>query len=177
MADIKDLRERLENMRRDLPVILSETAEIIATTAKAVAERTIKDKGFNEVYSSVKVPAWFLSGKELNAGGKQFIEHKMQMKEDTNWKELRDAQGLQTGHVDLSYSNEMWSGMFPQEASQHGDKYIARLGHTNDAGQKKMNWNRDRYGDFIGKTLTGDNFKLMADVAVEEITKRLKENE
>lgn len=169
MATIKDLIEKLEKVKSELPTYLLEVATSVSLTGKALSERTIKDKGFGEQYSESKVPAWFMDGKELNAGGKSFIKNKKKQNEPTNWKEFRAAQGLETVFVDLSYSNEMWSGMFPQEAYQEGNKFIAPLGHNNRTGQNKMNWNRDRYGDFIGKAITGDNFDKMAEVAVDEV--------
>lgn len=172
MRTLADLKARLQDIQNDLPNIMKEVATTVSLSGKAIAERAIKDKGFGEQYSNTKVPAWFMDGKELNASGSTFIARKKKAKTPsdrlTNWKEFREAQGLQTGHVDLSYANEMWSGMFPQETYQKGTLFIAPLGHNNRAGQNKMNWNRDRYGDFIGKVLTGSNFEQMAEIAVEE---------
>lgn len=187
MPTIAELKEKLQNVKANLPQYLLEAATSVSLTGKALAERTIKDKGFGEQYSQQEIPVWFMEGKELNAAGKTYIESKKPKKgkvkqkklEDIterdlvdgmgNWGEFRKAQGLQAGFVDLSYSNEMWSGMFPREAFQKGTQYLAPLAHNNKEGQNKMNWNRDRYGDFIGKTLTGDNFEKMAEVAVDEV--------
>lgn len=172
MKTLADLRAKFQDIQNDLPNILKDVATTVSLSGKALAERTIKDKGFGERYSNTKVPAWFMDGKELNASGSAFIARKKKSKDKadrlTNWGEFREAQGLQSGHVDLSYANEMWSGMFPQEAYQNGTLFIAPLGHNNSAGQKKMNWNRDRYGDFIGKVLRGDNFDKMVEIAIDE---------
>jgi hypothetical protein len=175
MPTLEELRAKLHTIRDQIPSILLEVATSVALTGKALSERTIKDKGFGEMYSSNKVPAWFMTGKELNATGAAFIDKKLKgkTKEEqlTNWKEFRAAQGLQTGYVDLSYDNEMWSGMFPRDAYQKGTEYLAPLAHNNTEGQNKMNWNRDRYGDFIGKVLSGENFDIMGNVAIEEFTR------
>lgn len=170
MASLEDLKKKLIDIRNDLPNIMLEAATSMSLTGKALAEREIKDQGFGEMYSNTKVPAWFMTGKELNAGGRTFIERKKAEKEPTNWKEFREAQGLQSGYVDLSYSNEMWSGMFPQKPYQAGTLFIAPLGHNNRAGQDKMNWNRDRYGDFMGKALRSKHDQ-MAEVATAEIVR------
>lgn len=179
MATIKELREKLERARADLPSYFLEVATSVALTGKALSERTIKDKGFGEMYSNNKVPAWFMDGKELNASGASFITKKKasKNKEDTytNWKEFRQAQGLQTGHVDLTFSGKMWAGMFPREAYQKGDMFLAPLGHNNKEGQDEMNWNYERYGDFVGKVLSGDNFDIMGNVAVEELLRLIIE--
>src|SRR5699024_3968291 len=175
MASFKDLRSKLERIKSEIPAVLDDVAEIVSNTAKGVAERAIKDQGFGEYYREVKVPAWFLTGKELNQDGAAFINKKKEKKELTNWKELREAQGLQTGHVDLTYSEEMWRGMFGAPAVREGDRHISYLGHNNKEGQNKMNWNRDRYGDFIRKVLTGDRFDVLIDTAKEEIIRLIKE--
>ena len=168
MNTLADLRAKFRDIQNDLPNILKDVATTVSLTGKAIAERTIKDRGFGEQYSNTKVPAWFMDGKQLNASGSNFIAGKKKAGELTNWKEFREAQGLQTGHVDLSYANEMWAGMFPQDAYQNGNLFISPLGHNNKAGQNKMNWNRDRYGDFIGKVLRGSVFDEMGEMAIEE---------
>lgn len=177
MPTLAELREKLENVKAHLPEYLLEVATSVSLTGKALAERTIKDKGFGEQYSQQEIPVWFLEGKELNAAGSAYIKQKQGKGKKKNpdadgmgnWEEFRKAQGLQTGFVDLSYSNEMWRGMFPREAFQKGSQFIAPLAHNNKEGQSKMNWNKERYGDFIGKALSGDNFEKMAEVAVDEI--------
>lgn len=178
MPSLADLKDKLQGVKDQLPEILLEAATSVSLAGKALAERTIKDKGFGEKYSQQEIPVWFLEGKELNAAGSAYIKSKKNGKGKNknpeadgmgNWEEFRKAQGLQTGFVDLSYSNEMWSGMFPRDAFQKGTQYIAPLAHNNKAGQEKMNWNRERYGDFVGKALTGDNTNVLGEVAVDEV--------
>lgn len=195
MPTLADLKKKLQEMQQKVPAIMLEAATSVSLAGKALAERTIRDKGFGEQYSKEKIPVWFLKGKELNAAGKQYIESREELPKKKrklktieqitekdladgmgSWGDFRKAQGLQTSFVDLGYSNEMWRGMFPREAFQQGSRYIAPLAHNNKAGQDKMNWNRDRYGDFIGKVLTGDNFTAMGNVAVDEVYRLLLEN-
>lgn len=175
MASLEDLRKKLEQLQVDLPAVLLQAATTVSMGGKALAERTIKDKGFGAMYSTEKVPAWFMEGKELNASGSNFIDEKIKKNEETNWKEFRGVQGLQINYVDLSYSNEMWCGMFPQEAYQSGTKFIAPLAHNNRAGQDKMNWNKKRYGDFIGKALKG-NMDIMAKASIDEIMRFIEDS-
>lgn len=175
MASLEDLKAKLEAIQADMPAMLLQVATVVSLTAKALAETTIQNKGFGAMYSDTKVPAWFMTGKELSGAGKAFIEKKEEENEYTNWKEFREAQGLQTNFVDLTYSVEMWSGMFPKDPIQNGTKFLAPLGHNNTAGQDKMNWNRKRYGDFIGKALAGENFDTMGKTAIDEFSRLIKE--
>ena len=38
-----------------------------------------------------------------------------------------------------------------------------------------MNWNYDRFGDYIGKVLTGDNMDILFDVGYEELIRLMDE--
>lgn len=172
--DLQKLREDLRAMETRVREALPDIAIIITLSAKAISERHIKDQGFGVMYSTSKVPAWFLKGKERNAVGEKFIESKIKAGEETNWQELRAAQGLQTGFVDLSYENEMWRNMQPAPPEVNGDVVTAPLAATNREAQNKMNWNRDRYGDFIGKSLTQEDYKNLGDIVITELLNVMK---
>lgn len=193
--DLQELINALKAVRDELPQALASTATSMSLAAKALAERTIKDKGFGEVYSAAQMPSYFFKGftsngkiyppKYLNKRGLAYIEsvEKQQAKENRqnktdfrarlSWAELRKAQGLQTGHVDLTYSGKMWAGMFPQDVIVEGYKYIAPLGGNNKEAQDEMTYNFERYGDFIGATLTGDNLDMLYNVGIEELVRFL----
>lgn len=179
--DIQELINQLKRLRDELPTVLPAIATSMSLTAKAIAERTIKDKGFGDEYSLSQLPIWFLKGKQINNKGVKYIEkiekeaRKSGEPATGNWREFREAQGLQTKHVDLTYSGKMWAGMFPQDVIVEGYKYIAPLGNNTIEGQEKMNWNFERYGDFIGATLTGDNLDAVYKVGIDELIRLLDE--
>ena len=180
MAEFKELIEKFKAIRDALPEVLPDVATSMSLTAKAIAERTIKDKGFGELYSDTEVPAWFFKGKELNKRGANYIltlENEATDDEPakTNWGEFRQAQGLQSKYVDLSYSNKMWAGMYPQDVMINLFTYVAPLGANNTEAQNKMNWNYDCYGDFLGKALTGDGEDALYKVAFDELVRLLDE--
>lgn len=196
--DLQELINALKDVRDALPEALASTATSMSLTGKALAERTIKDKGFGESYSTTSMPAYFFKGfkgkngttylpQYLNKRGLAYIEsiekrqaqenkkNKTSFRAKISWAELRKAQGLQTGHVDLTYSGKMWAGMFPQEVIVEGYKYIAPLGATNKEAQDKMNWNFEQYGDFIGATLTSDNLDMIYNVGIDELMRFIDE--
>lgn len=194
MPDLNALKEKLNQIRQALEQKLPEIAVTLTISAKALAERNIKEAGFGAKYSQNKIPAWFLHGKELNQKGTKFLQDrgvdaetgkqgdakkKRRKKGETadpghfdkmtNWGEFRQAQGLQIGYVDLSYSNKMFANMQPVRVEQKGQIYLAPLGATNTEAQDKMNWNRDRYGDFIGKALKPEDRDTLAAVVMDEV--------
>jgi hypothetical protein len=194
MPDINALKEKLKQIEEAVLQKAPEIAITLTLSAKALAERNIKDKGFGYKYSQNKIPAWFLHGKELNQKGTKFLQDRGvdagtgaqgepkkkrrkkgetaepgQFDKTTNWAEFRSAQGLQNAFVDLSYSNKMFANMQPVRVEQKGDLFLAPLGATNIEAQDKMNWNRDRYGDFIGKALTEEDRNTLTDVVVGEV--------
>jgi hypothetical protein len=194
MSDISDFKNDLIKMREAITAALPNIAEGLALTAKALAERRMKEQGFGVLYSQRQVPAWFLHGKELNQRGTKFLEDhgvnphtgeqgegkkkRRKKKGDpdpghfdttTNWGEFRQAQGLQAKFVDLSYSNKMWANMAPVKTETDGEIIKALLGATNREAQNKMNWNFERYGDFIRRTLNEDDGKILSEFVINEI--------
>lgn len=178
MKDINELIATLKQVQQGLPQAFGLAAESMAATGKAIAQLTIEKDPILGKYSDSKVPAYFLEGKELNGAGTSFLASKMDEKDEkkrvTTWKEFRAAQGLQTSHVDLTYTGEMWRGLLPQPWKEQNGQFTSALAHNNQDGQDKLNWNRRRYGDFISKALnTDDNKELLKGVAEEELARFL----
>lgn len=171
MPDISELKARLAKMEEAIRLKLPDIATLISLSAKAFAERTIKDKGFGEVYSTNEIPTWFFTGKELNKSGEAYIDQN----EEGTWGGFRAAQGLQVGHVDLTYSGTMWASMQPQEAFESGGVYYAPLAGGNTQTQDEMNWNFERYGDFVGRALTPDDFRVLIEAAYTELIRVIEE--
>ena len=73
MAEFKELILAFKAVRDALPEVLPQAATSVSMAGKALAERTVNDKGFGEEYSTSQVPAWFLKGKELNKRGAAFV--------------------------------------------------------------------------------------------------------
>ena len=166
MASLRDLIENLKGIEEALPEVLKQSATVMAHDGKALAERIIKDKGFGEVYSSNEIPSIWFYDKTLNASGKSYLDNLDG--EGANWGEFRKAQGLQNKHVDLAYTTRMWKGMRPDEVVEKDGKYLCWMGHNDNEGRNKMNWNFERYGDFIGKALVGQE-DVLHDIAVENL--------
>lgn len=201
---ISQLANDLAAAREAVEKILMDLAIEITITAKAIAERLIVEKGIGYTYSTVLYPAFYLVGKELNGRGTQFLHDKMfppsldvqerrKAKDKTkaklagkpaptidpyaaytNWGEFREAQGLQNKFVDWHYSNKMFQAMAPIDPKRDGDIFRAPLGATNREAQDKMNWNYERYGDFIGKALTQDDLKFLSEFATDKVLTTLK---
>lgn len=161
----------MENLRQSLYDRLPGIAVLMTTTAKALAERLVRDEGFKAVYSSETFPAYLLKGKEKSGAGLKRIEEAIDNEEEMNWADLRRAEGLPTSHVNLSYTNKMWAGMSPREPYWSNNIIYAPLGGNNEEVIDKMNWNKARYGDFIGKVLSKRELDLLAEVVMDEIKK------
>lgn len=166
MATLRDLINNLKEIEQALPEVLKQSATVMAHDAKALAERIIKDKGFGAVYSSTEVPSIWFYEKTLNASGKTYLDNL----DDgaTSWGDFRQAQGLQNRFVDLSYTTRMWTGMRPDDVIEKDGIYICWMGHNDNEGRDKMNWNFERYGDFLGKALEGQE-DILSEVASENV--------
>ena len=191
MADIDVLRQRLKNIRQQMETALPDIAVILTMSAKALAEKTIRDEGFGAQYSTKHVPAFFLLGKEKSNAGRNFIENKIKQDEKNthvqdgvkyypaddglNWKELREAEGLPTDHVNLSFTNKMWAGIGPQDVQVRGGVYVCPLGGSTAEVVDKLKWQFSRYGDFFSKVLV-PQMPLLQQTVITEVQKVLKAN-
>ena len=176
MPDVSELRAQLKKLEDVIRLKLPEVATLISLSAKAFAERNIKERGFGAVYSANPLPSWFFLGKELNKTGETFILGRIKQKQETTWGEFRAAQGLPNEHVDLTYSGTMWASMQPQEPFESNGVFYAPLAGGNRQTQDEMNWNFERYGDFVGKALTPENFKALLQAAYDELIQIIDES-
>jgi hypothetical protein len=176
MATIQDLQKQLANVRQQLLQALPDIAIENTVVAKAIIENKIRKVGFGVMYSAKVVPAWFFLGKELNASGRNFIISKMNDGEAMNWAQLKAAEGLPAGHVDLSHTNKMWAALTPMQPQINGGKIIVGLGANNKEAADKLNWNRERYGDFLGIVLGPPEMKILGDTVLGKVRRILADN-
>lgn len=176
MPTIDDLIKNIQQTRYELEAQLPRIAEELANSTKVLAERNINDFGFGYEYSEKEVPAYYFLDKAINQAGRDGVKKKAKEGEGLSWGGFREMQGLESDHVTLNYSNEMWKGMLIVRSEVTGKKYISYLGHTNQAGQDKMNWNFERYGNFILDSLTVKDKDYLSGYALEAILSIFKKN-
>jgi hypothetical protein len=185
MADLNDLQRRLQKVRQEILNSLPDLSRLNTITAKALIERKIRQQGFGAMYSGNKLPAWFFDGKEKSNAGAAYIESVKKKDEAAKdgeetgmtWADLRRAEGLPTDHVDLGFTNKMWAGMGPQTPYYKGEgQIVCPLGGNSAEVVNKMNWNRDRYGDYLGKSLGPEEIKILTQVMLEQIQLIFKNN-
>ena len=109
--------------------------------------------------------------------GKPIIEHVCDLfpNEDKFTFICNSKHLLETNMREVLKSIKPNANMFPREVIVEGNYYIAPLGCNTKDGQNKLNWNYERYGNFFAKVLTGDNLKLMYEVANAELERFLQE--
>lgn len=181
---IDDIRRQLQRVKQELNEKLPDFALINTITAKALIERNIREFGFGAHYSGNKLPTWFFDGRAKSKAGEAFI--KAQEKRDAaakegddtgmTWADLRRAEGLPVDHVDLGFTNKMWAGLGPQRPYYEGGRLHCPLGGSTKEVVDKLNWNRDRYGDFLGKVLTKKEIDILREVLTDEIAKVFENN-
>lgn len=145
---LETLISRLSDLEKDLQ---SKAPSILMSSGKAFLEakkRQILSSGVGR-YSSKKFYPSALKGKELTSSGRSFIEEKIKSKTKINWASLRKAEGLQTSYVDLYYSGHMWNSTIAKKANSSTYVFYITIGAKNKLAQKKLNYNFERYGDFL----------------------------
>lgn len=161
---IQKIQAAEEQVRSEL-VSISEEA---ALNLKALVVNRIQSEGVGE-YSERDLPAFFYldntgsarMDKTKSNRGKKFIEKAAKKRESINWADIRDAEGLQTEFVDLTFTGEMLRGLHIVGTNVQGARVTTILGGDRAEVIKKLEWNVDRYGPFLSPT-TEERAKIVA---------------
>lgn len=139
--------------------------EMSANNGFALVSNRIQSEGIaGKSYSTNKLPTYYFQDKELNAGGRSLIVSAKKSGEGIDYKSWREANGLQTTFIDLSYTNRMWQDIGIIATFKTGDSYTVTVGGKDQETKDKLDWNTQRFGDF-----------LALDAKEEEIIKEMNE--
>lgn len=145
-AAIQQLDQLISNYEDELVKICGE----IAFQARTLIRQRIIDKGLpGRSYSENPLPTFFFEGKENRAAGAALLKRKDKKREGVSYKEWRDANGLQTGHVDLHFTERMWQNLVIIGTFKDGENYTTVIGGGDEETKKKLEWNTKRYGSFL----------------------------
>lgn len=148
---LKSLQSKVKDI---LPVLTLQGAQ---TGVSIVKDRSIEEGIYKDglddnyvAYSANLIPTWFFKGKERNQAGRKYIQENPL----GNWKGFRNAQGLDSDNVNLSYTNRMWTSYGSQiKVVQYGPGvFRAIVDASDDEERKKMAYNVERYGNFMVPT-------------------------
>ena len=146
--NVPDFINRIARIQKEFDVGAKKAAQTIAVTGLSLIKDRIQKNGVKgRSYSRNRIPLYYLKGKELNAGGRQYIEEQEESVHDGSYYEFRVANGRQVRVVDLTFSSRMWNGFQFIRAYNFGvDTYCAETGGTDTEVDNKLGWAQDRYG-------------------------------
>ena len=121
--------------------------DVYALTQNRIIQKGEDSKGSRfPGYSKKQVPKFFFRGRSRNAGAETRVA---KAKKTLSYEDFRKINNLQTGHVDLYFTGEMWRGTgVAVVGKQNGRIMVAIQGKTEPA-KKKVDWNSARYGESI----------------------------
>lgn len=173
-SNIEKVRQLLAQRKQDLINALPQiAAELAESTLSMVKDRSINEgievEGDKKDYSTKQVYTSGFKKKTLNKAGQAYIEANLK----GNWQGLRNAQGLRSPNVNLSYTNRMWIGIrvLSTEITTEG-KAATTVGAVDEETQDKLTGNTNRYGDFLQPT--PEELAIQQDVQKERINNILR---
>lgn len=144
---------------------------IVLSGLNLVKDRSIRNgifvdskEGNYTDYSVNKVLTVRFIGSELNQAGRDFIAKNRL----ATWQDFKIAQGLPAGHVNLSYTNRMWTSLAIINVKKEGYKIIFTIGTMDDEVKEYIADLVKRYGNFAKPTLS-ESFELNKDFVQELI--------
>ena len=111
--------------------------KMIPTTKYKLNSNRLIDKG--QTYEEWR--------RSLRTGGVQY-----QPDDGITYKEWRTANGLQVGHVDLTFSGRMWQNLGIIGTKRIGNVWITTVGNSDPELIIRMEYNVKRFGTFLQPT-------------------------
>lgn len=151
MLYVSDAINRIELFKQELINAMPAISTQVAGRFLNAKLLQIRKVGIG-TYSNNTYSAHFLKGKELNSAGRTFIDGKIKKKEKTNWKQLRQAQGLPVSFVNVYYSGQMLNSTGIERNNSASFRFYSIIGGRNAEAKRKLYLNRLRYGRFLHPT-------------------------
>lgn len=176
MAEHVDiLISRLRAVRQNIISDGIEVAKATALNQKALVVRRIQSEGIpGERYSDKGVPAFLVeksSYARLNSGFDKMIADRKKTHESVAWKDIREAQGLQTGFVDYTFTGRTFQNLTIVDTRIDGTTAYADLGGSDQETRDKLSWGYDRYGDFLAPN--DEEKRILLQTVEEELKKNI----
>jgi len=171
---LDDLIAKFDNLPSKMDEFIFTELETTAKDFIALQVTKIRREGIGS-YSTKKVPAFFFYGKQINAAGIAFLRSKgvrqpgdpMRGKDKpllgkglrgktltkdqrlTNWGEFRQAQGLQSGFVDATYTTRTLNQLGVVARQKSGNIYQVRVSGVTDYSFRIFGFLGKRYPGFF----------------------------
>jgi hypothetical protein len=121
-------------------------AETQAQTVLALSTYRIQQNGLAAAhYTGKSVPRFFFKAKAFNEGGRAYAKKKGQ----GTYAGFKAALGLKSDVVTLTFTGRMFRSLTTLPGSNTGTIYTARVVAADQESADKVQWNIDRYGDFL----------------------------
>lgn len=174
MSSIESAIQKLDALIGDYEDEMLKICESVALNARALIINRIQQEGLpGQFYSKNPLPTFFYEGRELNAGGRSILKRKDKRNKGISYEEWREANGLQTAHVDLSFTNRMWQNLVIIGTFKEGDQYRTVIGGGDEETKKKLEWNTKRFGTFL--KLNADEETILKSLLDKELTNLLND--
>ena len=179
LANGDDLIRKLRAVSNDLRELTPQIAFEITSDALAYIEtRWItegKDRaGGTQKYSDKKFSAGLLFRRTngAGAGGRKNptfskstydkLYKKAKKGEEVNYKDIRQIEGLQTGHKDFKVTGKFWKSIQVQQVNQSGLRYEFTIDSNSDRGKQILKHTAEGKQDLIILDLTQEEVNILS---------------
>lgn len=139
--------EMLDKAEKAIEEGMKKISEEIAMDAVALIVNRIQQHGLpGRKYSDTALPLFFYT---RNADKKGALKKLAKAKGGVSYKDWRSMNGLQTDHVDLTFTGRMWQNVGIVGTVRNGDSFITICGGFDKEVKDKLRWNAQRFGDFF----------------------------
>ncbi|OGX80830.1 hypothetical protein BEN47_06120 [Hymenobacter lapidarius] len=143
MATLQDLAQQAS---QGVVQAAPRLALLRAQTALALVTFRVQSQGVaGPGYSTTPVPSFLFTSKAFNAGGRAYIKKNKL----GTYKGFRDALGLPTAYVNLTFTGRMFRSLQASAAGVSGAVAQARIVASTQEDADKVGYNTKQRGDFL----------------------------
>lgn len=154
MLNINQYIFKLRQAERELNDLRNQNAVKIALDALALIKLRVQNHGTSAdggsmgSYSQSVVPVWYFKGNSRTGSNTAYdrLQKKGYFASYADW---RKANNLQTQHIDLKFTGDMWRDIKPRVSRSLPVSTLIEINASKSEEQEKLNYNSERYGAIL----------------------------
>ncbi len=140
------LQDQITACKAEIEAAAPRIVETMAQTQLALVTLRIQSQGLRGAYYTGKLVSRSLfASKAFNAGGRAYAKQKGK----GSYSGFKSALGLKSDVVTLTFTGRMFRSLTTIYAGVSGTLYLARIVASDQESADKVQYNTDRYGDFL----------------------------
>lgn len=147
-----DFSIRIKLLVEEINATREEESVLIGTELRTLVRNRVQNDKTNAdgsafgQYSQAVVPRWYFYGKSLSDGAEETIRQGDWFQ---SYTDFREANNLNTGDINFTFSGDMWRNTGVTQVQNDGDSVTVLIGGQTTRAADILGWQEPRYGNIL----------------------------